>query len=39
MIQALIQREFGVLYNVHYLSELLGHLGFSFHLCRTLWTR
>ncbi len=34
MIQALIQREFGVLYNVHYVSELLGKLGFSFQKAR-----
>jgi transposase len=34
MIQALIQREFGVLYNVHYISELLGNLGFSFQKAR-----
>ncbi len=36
MIQALIQREFGVLYNGHYLSELLGNLGFSFQKARFL---
>ncbi len=29
LIQALIQREFGVLYNVHYVAELLRNLGFS----------
>ncbi len=34
LIQELIQREFGVLYNVHYLSELLGNLGFSFQKAR-----
>jgi transposase len=34
MLQELIQREFGVLYNVHYLSELLGNLGFSFQKAR-----
>jgi transposase len=34
MIQDLIQREFGVLYNVHYVSELLGNLGFSFQKAR-----
>ena len=34
MIQELIQREFGVLYNVHYLSELLANLGFSFQKAR-----
>jgi len=30
MIQHLIEREFGVLYNVHYVAELLSNLGFSF---------
>ena len=34
MIQALIEREFGVLYNVHYVAELLGNLGFSFQKAR-----
>lgn len=34
MIQELIQREFGVLYTVHYVSELLGNLGFSFQKAR-----
>jgi transposase len=34
MIQELIQREFGILYNVHYVSELLGNLGFSFQKAR-----
>src|SRR5258708_6541935 len=34
MIQALIEREFGVLYNVHYVAELLGNLGFSFPKAR-----
>jgi len=34
MLQELIQREFGVLYNVHYVSELLGNLGFSFQKAR-----
>jgi transposase len=34
LIQDLIQREFGVLYNVHYVSELLGNLGFSFQKAR-----
>lgn len=34
MIQALIQREFGQLYNVHYVSELLKNLGFSFQKAR-----
>lgn len=34
MIQALIEREFGVLYNVHYVAELLRNLGFSFQKAR-----
>jgi len=34
LIQALIWREFGRLYNVHYLSELLGNLGFSYQKAR-----
>lgn len=34
MIQAVIEREFGVLYNVHYVAELLGNLGFSFQKAR-----
>ena len=34
LIQALIAREFGVLYNVHYLSELLRNLGFSYQKAR-----
>jgi transposase len=34
VVQALIQREFGVLYNVHYLSELLRNLGFSYQKAR-----
>jgi transposase len=34
MIQQLIQAEFGVLYNVHYLAALLGNLGFSFQKAR-----
>lgn len=29
LLQDLIQRAFGVLYNVHYRAELLGNLGFS----------
>ena len=29
LLQALIWREFGVLYNVHYVSELLRNVGFS----------
>jgi transposase len=34
MIQVLIWREFKVFYNVQYLSELLGNLGFSFQKAR-----
>lgn len=34
LIQDLIWREFGQLYNVHYLSELLGKLGFSYQKAR-----
>lgn len=34
LLQALIWREFGVLYNVHYVSELLGNLGFSYQKAR-----
>jgi transposase len=34
MIQELIQREFGVLYNAHYVCELLKNLGFSFQKAR-----
>jgi transposase len=34
MIQEVIQREFGRLYNVHYVSELLKNLGFSFQKAR-----
>jgi transposase len=34
MIQQVINDEFGVLYNVHYLAELLGNLGFSFQKAR-----
>ncbi len=34
LIQALIAREFGVLYNVHYVSELLRNLGFSYQKAR-----
>jgi transposase len=36
LIQQLIEREFGVLYNVHYLAELLSNLGFSFQKARFL---
>ena len=34
LVQTLIQREFGVLYNVHYVSELLRNLGFSYQKAR-----
>ncbi|MHB8753143.1 MAG: IS630 family transposase [Aggregatilineales bacterium] len=34
MLQQLIDREFGVVYNIHYVAELLGHLGFSFQKAR-----
>jgi transposase len=34
LIQQVIQREFGVTYNVQYLSTLLGSLGFSFQKAR-----
>lgn len=34
MIQDLIWREFGVLYNVHYVCELLKNMGFSFQKAR-----
>jgi transposase len=34
MIQMMIQDEFGVLYNVHYVAELLKNLGFSFQKAR-----
>jgi len=34
MLQQLIEREFGVLYNVHYVSQLLSSLGFSFQKAR-----
>jgi transposase len=36
LIQLLIQREFGVLYNAHYVAELLPNLGFSFQKARFL---
>ena len=36
LIQLLIEREFGVLYNAHYVAELLGNLGFSFQKARFL---
>jgi transposase len=34
LVQALIEREFGVRYNVHYVSHLLGQLGFSYQKAR-----
>jgi len=34
LIQDLIYREFGVLYNVHYLSALLQNLGYSYQKAR-----
>src|SRR3954468_2851914 len=34
LIQRVIEREFGVLYNVHYLATLLHGLGFSFQKAR-----
>ena len=34
VIQDLIQHEFGVLYNAHYLCELLNNLGFSYQKAR-----
>jgi transposase len=34
LIQQVIQREFGVTYNVHYLAALLRSLGFSFQKAR-----
>ncbi len=34
LVQTLIEREFGVLYNVQYLSQLLGQLGFSYQKAR-----
>ena len=34
LIQHLIEREFGVLYNVHYVATLLRNLGFSFQKAR-----
>lgn len=34
LIQQVIQREFGVSYNVHYLADLLHTLGFSFQKAR-----
>jgi len=34
LLQAVIWREFDVMYNVHYVSELLGNLGFSYQKAR-----
>jgi transposase len=34
LLQGLIQREFGVLYTVHYVAELLRNLGFSYQKAR-----
>ena len=34
MIQDLIYREFGVFYNVYYISQLLGNMGFSYQKAR-----
>ncbi|CAA9394176.1 MAG: hypothetical protein AVDCRST_MAG93-9881 [uncultured Chloroflexia bacterium] len=34
LLQALIWREFDVMYNVHYVSELLRNLGFSYQKAR-----
>ena len=34
LLQDLIHREFGVVYHVHYLSELLRNLGFSYQKAR-----
>src|SRR5215210_4257896 len=34
LLQGLILREFGVLYNPHYLAELLRNLGFSYQKAR-----
>jgi transposase len=34
LVQDLLLRQFGVLYNVHYLSELLHNLGFSYQKAR-----
>ena len=34
LVQALIEREFGVLYSVKYVAELLGNLGFSYQKAR-----
>jgi transposase len=34
LVQTLIEREFGVLYNIHYISELLHNLGYSYQKAR-----
>jgi transposase len=34
LVQAVIEREFGVRYSVHYVTELLHNLGFSFQKAR-----
>jgi transposase len=34
LVQTLIEREFGTLYNLHYISELLRNLGFSYQKAR-----
>jgi transposase len=34
MLQELIHREFGIFYSVHYISELLKNMGFSFQKAR-----
>ncbi len=34
LVQCLIEREFGVLYNSHYISELLRNLGYSYQKAR-----
>src|SRR3954469_19781969 len=39
LIQQVIQREFGVTYNVQYLATLLGSLGFSFQKARFVAAR
>jgi transposase len=36
LLQDLIEREFGVRYNLHYLAELLRNLGFSYQKARFL---
>jgi transposase len=34
LVQSLIEREFGKFYNLHYISELLANLGFSYQKAR-----